>query len=62
MYNVQSSRAGSSVPVLNKPRSVRNKSAVLLDYLCDCKADLYVITETWLTEEDAAVRAEAGRV
>ena len=38
-------------------RSVRNKSAVLMDYLCDCKADLYAITETWLTEDDAAVRA-----
>ena len=39
-------------------RSVRNKSVVLMDYLCDCKADLYAITETWLTEDDAAVRVE----
>ena len=39
-------------------RSVRNRSAVLLDYLCDCKADLYAMTETRLTEDDAAVRAE----
>ena len=39
-------------------RSVRNKSAVLMDYLCDCKADLYAKTETWLTEDDAVVRAE----
>ena len=31
---------------------------MLMDYLCDCKADLYAITETWLTEDDAAVRAE----
>ena len=29
-----------------------------MDYLCDCKADLYAITETWLTEDDAAVRVE----
>ena len=29
-----------------------------MDYLCDCKADLYAITETWLTEDDAGVRAE----
>ena len=29
-----------------------------MDYLCDCKADLYAITETWLMEDDAAVRAE----
>ena len=39
-------------------RSVRNKSAVLMNYLCDCKAGLYAKTETWLTEDDAAVRAE----
>ena len=39
-------------------RLVRNKSAVLMDYLCDCKADLHTITETWFTEDDAAVRAE----
>ena len=53
-------RAEFSVLVLIKRqvRSVRNKSAVLMDYLCDCKADLYAITETWLTEDDAAVRAE----
>ena len=29
-----------------------------MDYLCDCKADLYAVTETWLTGDDAAVRAE----
>ena len=29
-----------------------------MDYLCDCKADLYAKTQTWLTEDDAAVRAE----
>ena len=39
-------------------RSIRNKTAMLVDYLCDLKADLYAITETWLTEKDAAVRAE----
>ena len=39
-------------------RSVRNKTAMLVDYLCDSKADLYAITETWLTEKDASVRAE----
>ena len=41
-------------------RSVRNKSAVLMDYLCDCKGDLYAIMETCLTEDDAAVRAESN--
>ena len=31
---------------------------MIVDYLCDLKADLYAITETWLTEKDAAFRAE----
>ena len=39
-------------------RSVKNKTAELLDYLCDCEADLYAITETWLTDRDVSVRAE----
>ena len=39
-------------------RSVKNKTADLCDYICDCKADLVAITETWLTTDDAAVRAE----
>ena len=29
-----------------------------MDYICDCKADLFAITETWLSADDAAVRAE----
>ena len=39
-------------------RSVKNKTADLFDDICDCKADLVAITETWLTTDDAAVRAE----
>ncbi|CAB4009259.1 Hypothetical predicted protein [Paramuricea clavata] len=39
-------------------RSVRNKSADIFDYVCGSKADIYAITETWLTSVDAAVRAE----
>ena len=39
-------------------RSVKNKSAAILDYICDCKADLFAITETWLSADDAAVRTE----
>ena len=39
-------------------RSVRNKTAMLMDYICDLKADLYAMTETWLTENDASVRVE----
>lgn len=62
MYNVlryvQCRGLGPLSLCLLNARSVRNKSAVLMDYLCDCKADLYAKTETWLTEDDAAVRAE----
>ena len=39
--------------------SVKNKSADIVDYVCECKApDLFAITETWLSADDAAVRAE----
>ncbi|PFX17927.1 Transient receptor potential-gamma protein [Stylophora pistillata] len=40
------------------PRSVRNKTADVLDYVCDCKTDLFAFTETWLKNDDDAVRAE----
>ena len=39
-------------------RSIKNKSADIFDYVCDCKADLFAITETWLNANDDAVRAE----
>ena len=29
-----------------------------MDYICDCKADLFAITDTWLSADDTAVRAE----
>ena len=32
--------------------------ADIRDYVCENKADLYTITETWLNTDDAAVRAE----
>ena len=37
---------------------MKNKTALLLDYIRDCSADLYAITETWLTDKDASVKAE----
>ena len=43
---------------LMNTRSVRNKSAMLMDYICDLKTDLYAMMETWLTENDASVRVE----
>ncbi|PFX18016.1 hypothetical protein AWC38_SpisGene17650 [Stylophora pistillata] len=35
-----------------------NKTADVLDYVCDCKADLFAFTETWLKDDDDAERAE----
>ena len=58
----------NGVPLLNGNRnqslllcslntcSVRNKTADVFDYACDCKADLF--TESWLREGDDAMRAE----
>ena len=37
---------------------MKNKTALLLDYIRDCSVDLYAITETWLTDKDASVKAE----
>ena len=39
-------------------RSVKNKTALILNYIRDYSADLYAITETWLTDKDASVKAE----
>ena len=39
-------------------RSVKNKTALILDYIRDYSAGLYAITETWLTDKDASVKEE----
>ena len=36
-------------------RSIVNKSALFVDYINECKADLFAITETWLSDNDSAV-------
>ena len=36
-------------------RSIANKSALFVDYINDCKADICAITETWLSDNDSAV-------
>ena len=38
--------------------SVRSKTADIMDYIFDTKADIIAITETWLTLDDDAVKAE----
>ena len=39
-------------------RSVRNKTAQILDFIVDRKVDLVAITEHWLTANDSDVRVE----
>ena len=39
-------------------RSLKNKTASIVDYVQDCKADIFAITETWLTQNDAVVCGE----
>ena len=39
-------------------RSFQNNSAAFYDYIYDCKANLIAVTETWLTVNGDAVRAE----
>ena len=39
-------------------RSLRNKSAAFVDLLSDSKADLFAVTETWLTHSDTTALVE----
>ena len=39
-------------------RSVRNKTVDIFYSICESKADLIAITETWLTKNDSAVKVE----
>ena len=48
---------GISMCSLNA-RSLRNKSAAFVDLVCDVKADIFTICETWLTVNDSAVLSE----
>ena len=54
---IKSSSTPLSLCLLNS-RSVRNKSAAFFDYICECKADLVAVTETWLSCCDDAIRVE----
>ena len=38
-----------------KARSLKSKSAAFVDLVCDIKADIFTICETWLTINDSAV-------
>ncbi|XP_063962141.1 uncharacterized protein LOC135155811 [Lytechinus pictus] len=39
-------------------RSVRNKSLIIYDFICDSNADLLPMTETWLTDSDSTILRE----
>ena len=43
--------------VLNA-RSLRNKAAAFVDLVCDSKADLFAVSETWLTDNDTAILSD----
>ena len=40
-------------------RSLRNKTADFVDYVCETKVDLFVKTETWLCPNADAIRNES---
>ena len=40
-------------------RSLRNKTADFVDYVCETKVDLFAITETWLCPSDDVIRNES---
>ena len=39
-------------------QSVRNKTAVIFDYICDHTPAIVTLTEHWLTDRDSSIRAE----
>lgn len=48
----------NDIMYIQNARSVKNENADILGYICDCKADLFAITETWLAADDVAVWME----
>ena len=39
-------------------RSLKSKSSVFYDYVCDIKPDLVAVTETWFNDKDSAARID----
>ena len=56
--NARSHRSPNVAFCLLNARSLKNKTASFVDYVQDCKADIFAITETWLTQNDAVVCRE----
>ena len=40
-------------PMLANVQSIKSKTKILMDYLLDSKVDIAVLTETWLSDNDA---------
>ncbi|XP_027056107.1 uncharacterized protein LOC113683098, partial [Pocillopora damicornis] len=51
--SISSSKYHFSLCVLNA-RSIKNKSADIMDHVCDHKFDIIAITVTWLQSNDTA--------
>ena len=59
IVNKQRLRVGSFLKFCSlNARSVRNKSADFVSYVQSSGADIFAVTETWLSEIDVACRAE----
>ena len=56
--NAPSHRSPNVAFCLLNARSLKNKTASFVDYVQDCKANIFAITETWLTQNDAVVCRE----
>ena len=58
--NVRPYRSPNVAFCLLNARSLKNKTVSIVDYryVQDCKADIFAITETWLTQNDAVVCRE----
>lgn len=51
-----SATKNNTVFCLLNSQSLNNKSADFIDYVCDIKADIIAVTETWFTENDSAAK------
>ena len=39
-------------------QSLRNKTAMFIDYISDLELDIIAVTETWLSGDDAEIKTE----
>ena len=41
-------------------RSLKNKSSIFVDYVCDVRPELVAVTETWFNDKDTAARIDCS--